>query len=38
MFVHDEYYGYDRISCLATLTANRLATVRRFPEWYLEPA
>jgi hypothetical protein len=38
MFVHDEYYGYNRTSCLATLLANRLQTVRRFPEWYLEPA
>ena len=38
MFTHDEYYGFDRISCLATLTANHLRTVRRFPEWYLEPA
>ncbi|UIJ44784.1 hypothetical protein LZK98_17260 [Sphingomonas cannabina] len=36
LFVHDEYYGDDRLSCLATFSANHLKTVRRFPEWYLE--
>ncbi len=36
LFAHDEYYGHERSSCLATLYANRLNTVRRFPEWYLE--
>jgi hypothetical protein len=36
MFVHDAHYGYDRISCLAALSANRLRHVRRFHEWYLE--
>lgn len=35
LFTHDAYYGYDRLSCLATTSANRLQTVRRFPEWYL---
>ena len=36
LFTHDAYYGYDRLSCLATTYANRLQTVRRFPEWYLD--
>jgi len=36
LFVHDEYYGYDRLACLATFSANRLNGVRRFPEWYLD--
>jgi hypothetical protein len=36
MFVHDEFYGVDRISYLATFTANILTTVKLFPEWPLE--
>jgi hypothetical protein len=36
MFVHDEFYGVDRISYLATFSANILATVKLFPEWPLE--
>jgi hypothetical protein len=35
LFVHDEYYGVDRNAYLATFTANRLQTIRPFPEWYL---
>ena len=36
LFVHDEYYGIDRTSYLATFWLNRLRTVKPFPEWYLE--
>ena len=36
LFTHDAFYGYERLSCLATTYANRLQAVRRFPEWYLE--
>ena len=36
MFTHDEYWGVDRVSYLATLLNNRLRSVRPFPEWYLE--
>ena len=37
LFTHDEYYGVDRTAYLATFSANYLKTIRRFPEWYLEP-
>jgi len=36
LFTHEAFYGYDRLSCLATTYANRLQAVRRFPEWYLD--
>ena len=36
LFTHDEYWGLDRVSYLATFTNNRMQSVRRFPEWYLE--
>ena len=36
MFTHDEYYGVDRTSYLATFVANGLEAVKDFPEWPLE--
>jgi|GEM_PF-2763623 len=36
MFTHDEFYGVDRVSYLATFQNNRLTLVKPFPEWYLE--
>ena len=36
LFTHDEYWGVERDSYLATFWNNRLRTVRPFPEWYLE--
>ena len=36
MFTHDEFFGVDRTSYLATFHNNRLTSVKPFPEWYLE--
>lgn len=36
LFTHDEYWGVERDSYLATFWNNRLRTIRPFPEWYLE--
>ena len=36
LFTHDEYWGVDRVSYLATFWNNRLESVKPFPEWYLE--
>ncbi|MEA3014774.1 MAG: hypothetical protein QOD42_3319 [Sphingomonadales bacterium] len=37
MFVHDEFYGVDRVAYLATFSGNQLQQIKWFEDWPLEP-